>query len=103
MELLLLLSASHGNSMFAGGIRAAGMCLALADRNSNEMLDYSKLEQLEIKGGRVALEALSRTKLEGCGTQEERGRALQANRSAPAYTSVDLTDVAQVIMLSDEE
>ena len=47
-----------------GGVRAAGMCLALAERYSNQMLDYKRLEQLEIQAGTAALSALSKVKLD---------------------------------------
>ncbi|GAX77180.1 hypothetical protein CEUSTIGMA_g4626.t1 [Chlamydomonas eustigma] len=47
-----------------GRVRAAGMCLALADRKSNEMLEYARLEQLEVEAGLAALRALIKTDLD---------------------------------------
>ncbi|KAG2439128.1 hypothetical protein HXX76_004495 [Chlamydomonas incerta] len=46
-----------------GSIKAAGMCVALAERYSNAFLEYSKLEELEIAGGTAALKALVRCRL----------------------------------------
>lgn len=49
----------------AGSIRAAGMCIALAERYSNRFLDYKQLTALELQGGRVALSALTKLHLDG--------------------------------------
>eukprot|EP00198_Chlamydomonas_reinhardtii_P006768 XP_001696104.1 predicted protein [Chlamydomonas reinhardtii] len=46
-----------------GSIKAAGMCVALAERYSNAFLEYSRLEELEIAGGTAALRALVRCRL----------------------------------------
>lgn len=47
----------------SGSIKAAGMCVALAERYSNAFLEYSRLEELEIAGGTAALRALVRCRL----------------------------------------
>ena len=39
------------------------MCIALAERYSNEFLDYSRLQELEKVGGLAALRALVRLPL----------------------------------------
>ncbi|KAG2498251.1 hypothetical protein HYH03_004001 [Edaphochlamys debaryana] len=53
-----------------GSIRATGMCVALAERYSNDFLEYSKLEALEIAGGTAALRALKRVPLVGPSAEE---------------------------------
>ncbi|KAG2494589.1 hypothetical protein HYH03_007355 [Edaphochlamys debaryana] len=42
-----------------GSIRATGICVALAERYSNEFMEYSKLPALELAGGTAALRALA--------------------------------------------
>jgi len=47
-----------------GSIRAASMCIALAERYSNRFLEHNKLLAIEMAAGRIALTTLSQLRLE---------------------------------------
>ncbi|KAG1672222.1 hypothetical protein FOA52_002923 [Chlamydomonas sp. UWO 241] len=54
-----------------GTIRAASMCIALAERYSNAFLEHTRLGQMEAAAGRVAFAALTKMELVGSGEWDE--------------------------------
>ena len=59
--------------MPSGSIRAAAGALALADRISDEWIDVSKVNDLEMLAGEAALTALVATSMEGAQTVDITG------------------------------